>query len=166
MNIRSISSKIKGKPTPTAGTAYSVLVICSLSHFLNDMIQSIIPSIYPIIKDKFDYSFAQIGVITLMFQMTSSILQPFTGLYADRHSRPYALSAGMCCTLAGLLLLAFVGQYVLNVIITNLIVSSNGKGNKNSLYSILRFSLRHSSAGCLRGQALYVRLGADEVCGN
>lgn len=71
------------------------------------MIQSIIPSIYPIIKDKFDFSFAQIGIITLMFQMASSILQPFTGLYADKHPRPYALSVGMCFTLIGLLMLAF-----------------------------------------------------------
>lgn len=69
-------------------TVYSVLVICCISHFLNDMIQSIIPSIYPILKDKFDFSFAQIGIITLVFQMTSSILQPFTGLSADRHPRP------------------------------------------------------------------------------
>ena len=94
-------------------TVYSILVICSISHFLNDMIQSIIPSIYPIIKDKFDFSFSQIGVITLVFQMTSSILQPFTGLYADRHPRPYALSVGMCFTLVGLLLLAFSENYLL-----------------------------------------------------
>ena len=80
MNIKSIGSKIKGNPTMVDGTVYSMLIICSISHFLNDMIQSIIPSIYPIVKDKFDFSFAQIGIITLVFQMTSSILQPFTGL--------------------------------------------------------------------------------------
>ena len=95
----------------TEGTVYSILVICSISHFLNDMIQSIIPSIYPILKDKFDFSFAQIGIITLVFQMTSSILQPFTGLYADKHPRPYALSIGMCFTLTGLLVLAFAEYY-------------------------------------------------------
>ena len=88
MNIKSIGSKIKGNPTMVEGTVYSMLIICSISHFLNDMIQSIIPSIYPIVKDKFDFSFAQIGIITLVFQMTSSILQPFTGLYADKHPRP------------------------------------------------------------------------------
>lgn len=113
MNIQSIGSKIKGNPTKMEGTAYSILVICGISHFLNDMIQSIIPSIYPIIKDKFDFSFAQIGIITLMFQMTSSILQPFTGLYADKHPRPYALSVGMCFTLIGLLMLAFSEHYLL-----------------------------------------------------
>lgn len=90
-----------GTPKMTDGTVYSMLLICSISHFLNDMIQSI----YPIVKDEFGFTFAQIGVITLVFQMTSSILQPVTGLYADRHPRPYALSAGMCFTLAGLLLL-------------------------------------------------------------
>ena len=92
---------------------YSMLIICGISHFLNDMIQSIIPSIYPILKDKFDFSFAQIGIITLIFQMTSSILQPFTGLYADKHPRPYALSIGMCFTLVGLLVLAFAENYLL-----------------------------------------------------
>ena len=113
MNMTSIRDSIKGQPTITEGTVYSMLVICSISHFLNDMIQSIIPSIYPIIKDKFDFSFALIGIITLVFQMTSSILQPFTGLYADKHPRPYALSVGMCFTLAGLLLLAFAEDYLL-----------------------------------------------------
>ena len=111
MNIKAISSKLKGNPTMVEGTVYSMLVICSISHFLNDMIQSIIPAIYPIMKDKFNYSFAQIGIITLVFQMPSSILQPFTGFYADKHPRPYALSVGMCFTLIGLLLLAFAENY-------------------------------------------------------
>ena len=105
----------------TEGTVYSILVICGISHFLNDMIQSIIPSIYPIIKDKFGFSFAQIGIITLIFQMTSSILQPFTGLYADRHPRPYALSTGMCFTLTGLLLLAFAENYLLILLAVSIV---------------------------------------------
>ena len=105
----------------TEGTVYSMLVICGISHFLNDMIQSIIPSIYPIIKDKFDFSFAQIGIITLVFQMTSSILQPLTGLYADRHPRPYALSIGMCFTLTGLLMLAFADNYLLILLAVSIV---------------------------------------------
>lgn len=113
MNLSTIGNKIKGNHTMTEGTVYSMLIICGISHFLNDMIQSIIPSIYPILKDKFDFSFAQIGIITLIFQMTSSILQPFTGLYADKHPRPYALSVGMCFTLVGLLVLAFAENYML-----------------------------------------------------
>lgn len=92
------------------GTAYAILIIISISHFLNDMIQSVVPSIYPMIKEDFSLSFAQIGLITFVFQLASSILQPFTGLYADRHPRPYALSLGMCFTLVGLLLLAFAGN--------------------------------------------------------
>ena len=112
MKLKNISQKLKGNPSMTEGTVYSMLVICGISHFLNDMIQSIIPSIYPILKANFDFSFAQIGIITLVFQMTSSILQPFTGLYADRHPRPYALSVGMCFTLTGLLLLAFANNYL------------------------------------------------------
>ena len=72
--MKSISRILKGNPTVTESTVYYVLVICCISHFMNDMIQSIIPSIYPILKDKFDFSFAQIGIITLVFQMTSSIL--------------------------------------------------------------------------------------------
>ncbi len=105
----------------TEGTVYSILVICGISHFLNDMIQSIIPSIYPILKANFDFSFAQIGIITLVFQMTSSILQPFTGLYADRHPRPYALSVGMCFTLTGLLLLAFANNYLAILIAVSIV---------------------------------------------
>ena len=99
------------KPHITEGTAYTVLFIISASHLLNDMIQSVIPAIYPILKDKFAFTFAQIGLITFVFQMTSSILQPFTGLYADRHPRPYSLSIGMCSTLTGLLLLAFAHNF-------------------------------------------------------
>lgn len=113
MHLKSINNKLKDRPTMTEGTVFSILIICGISHFLNDMIQSIIPSIYPILKEKFQFSFAQIGLITLVFQMTSSILQPFTGLYADKHPRPYALSVGMCFTLLGLLVLAFANHFLL-----------------------------------------------------
>lgn len=87
-------------------TAFGILLIISVSHLLNDMIQSVIPAVYPILKEKFGFTFTQIGLITLVFQMTSSILQPFTGLYADRNPKPYSLSIGMCFTLFGLLLLS------------------------------------------------------------
>lgn len=94
-------------------TAYAILFIISISHFLNDMIQSVIPSIYPILKEQYRFTFAQIGMITLCFQLTSSILQPVTGHWADRHPQPYSLSAGMCFTLVGLLMLAFADSFVL-----------------------------------------------------
>lgn len=111
MKIKPLTTKSVEKSHLTEGTAYSILFIISISHLLNDMIQSVIPSIYPILKDKFDFSFAQIGIITLVFQMTSSILQPFTGLYADRHPRPYSLSIGMCFTLTGLILLSLADRF-------------------------------------------------------
>lgn len=121
MNIKAIGNKLKGNPTMTEGTVFSMLIICSISHFLNDMIQSVIPSIYPIIKDKYGFTFAQIGVITLVFQLTSSILQPFTGLAADKRPRPYALSVGMCFTLIGLLLLAFASRYGLILVAVSVV---------------------------------------------
>ena len=104
------------KPTDTrlrrfteTGTVYPILFMISITHLLNDMMQSVIPAVYPLLKEKFGFTFAQIGIITLVFQMTSSLLQPFIGLYADRHPRPYSLAAGMCFTLVGLLILS-VGQ--------------------------------------------------------
>ena len=121
MNIKKIGNTLTGNPAMTDGTVYSMLIICSISHFLNDMIQSIVPAIYPIVKESYGFSFAQIGIITFVFQMTSSILQPFTGLYADRHPRPYALSAGMCFTLLGLLLLAFAGNFVLILLAVSIV---------------------------------------------
>ena len=95
-------------------TIFSILLVISPAHLLNDMMQSIIPLIYPIIKDKYGFTFGQIGIITLVFQMTSSILQPFVGRYADRHPQPYSLSVGMLFTLAlSILLLAFSNNYAL-----------------------------------------------------
>ena len=106
--------KTKAHPAGMAGkTAFSILFVMGTCHLLNDMIQSVIPALYPLLKDKYDFSFAQIGVITLVFQLTSSVLQPFVGRYADRHPRPYSLATGMCFTLAGLLALAFASDFPL-----------------------------------------------------
>ncbi|HEX2862056.1 MAG TPA: MFS transporter [Lacunisphaera sp.] len=78
----------------------------SLSHLLNDTVQSLIPAIYPVLKTSYGFSYAQIGLITFAFQMTGSILQPLVGLYTDRRPKPYSLAVGMGFTLAGLLLLS------------------------------------------------------------
>ncbi|SDT58466.1 MFS transporter, FSR family, fosmidomycin resistance protein [Mucilaginibacter mallensis] len=83
-------------------TVFSILFTISLSHLINDMLQSIIPSIYPVLKDKFHLTFTQIGLITFTYQMTASILQPFVGVYTDKHPRPYSLAIGMGFTLIGL----------------------------------------------------------------
>ncbi|MCL1615331.1 MFS transporter [Bacteroides sp. ET71] len=90
-------------------------------HLLNDMIQSVIPALYPLLKDLYGFTFAQIGLITLVFQLTSSIFQPFIGLYADRHPQPYSLSLGMCFTLVGLLALAFSSDFLLILVSVALI---------------------------------------------
>ncbi|MDE6328787.1 MAG: MFS transporter [Duncaniella sp.] len=94
-------------------TVFSILLAISFAHLLNDMMQSVIPSIYPLIKEKYGFTFGQIGVITLVFQMTSSILQPVVGRVADRHPQPYSLSLGMLFTLAGMLLLAWADSFAL-----------------------------------------------------
>ena len=92
-------------------TAFNVLVAIGFSHLLNDLIQSLIPALYPLLKDSLSLSFSQIGLITLAFQVTASLLQPVVGLYTDRHPQPYSLSIGIGCTLIGLLVLAFAPSY-------------------------------------------------------
>jgi FSR family fosmidomycin resistance protein-like MFS transporter len=92
-------------------TAFPVLVAIAFSHLLNDTIQSLIPAIYPLVKDSYHLSFADIGLITLAFQITASILQPLVGHWTDRKPRPFALVGGMVFTLAGLLLLAWAGSF-------------------------------------------------------
>jgi len=92
-------------------TSYSILLMISIAHLLNDTMQSVIPAIYPIIKDKFHFSFTQIGVINLMFQLTASILQPVVGYYTDKNPKPFSLAIGMGFTLIGLLILAFAKDF-------------------------------------------------------
>lgn len=87
-------------------TSFSILGAISVSHLLNDMIQSLILAIYPLLQAEFSLSFAQIGLITLTYQLTASLLQPLIGLYTDKHPQPYSLPIGMGFTLSGILLLA------------------------------------------------------------
>lgn len=93
------------------GTAFGVLGAISFSHLLNDMIQSLILAIYPILKGTFHLNFAQIGLITLTYQITASLLQPLVGLYTDRKPQPYSLPVGMGFTLCGLLLLSIASSF-------------------------------------------------------
>ncbi|MSO65550.1 MAG: MFS transporter [Alphaproteobacteria bacterium] len=100
--------------TATSRTiAMSVLIAISATHLLNDMIQSLIPAIYPIIKTAYALDFGQIGLITLTFQVTASLFQPLIGYYTDRHPMPFSMVAGMGFTLAGLLGLAYADTYLL-----------------------------------------------------
>lgn len=88
-----------------------VLGACALAHLINDLIQAVLPSIYPMLKANYGLSFAQIGLITLTFQLTASLLQPWVGYYTDRHPKPWLLPLGSLCTLVGILMLAFVGTF-------------------------------------------------------
>jgi FSR family fosmidomycin resistance protein-like MFS transporter len=92
-------------------TIFAILVAASLSHLLNDTIQSLIPAIYPVLKDTFDLNFAQIGLITLTFQITASMLQPVVGLYTDHRPQPFSLAIGMGFSLIGLIWLSAASSY-------------------------------------------------------
>ncbi|HEY1646527.1 MAG TPA: MFS transporter [Terracidiphilus sp.] len=106
-----IPEAVESSAPAAAKAAINILAAVSLCHLLNDMIQSLLPSIYPILKISFHLNFGQIGMITLVYQIVASLLQPFIGLYTDRRPMPYALAVGMCCTLAGTLLLAAASTF-------------------------------------------------------
>jgi len=88
-----------------------ILGACALAHLINDLIQAVLPSIYPMLKANYGLTFTQVGLITLTFQLTASLLQPWIGYHTDRHPKPWLLPAGMVCTLVGILMLAFVGSF-------------------------------------------------------
>ncbi|MBV8925436.1 MAG: MFS transporter, partial [Bradyrhizobium sp.] len=124
MNKPMISEEMLGEPVladevapnalaraAAAGPAYVVLIGISFSHFLNDTMQSLIASVYPILKDAYALNFAQIGMITLAFQFTASLLQPVVGHITDKKPQPFSLSVGMGSTFVGLLLLSVAGTY-------------------------------------------------------
>jgi FSR family fosmidomycin resistance protein-like MFS transporter len=100
-------------PTGAAaiGTTFAVILSLSFCHLLNDLMQSLVPALYPILKSSYGLSFSQVGLITLAFQFTASMLQPVVGLYTDRHPRPYSLTVGIGLTLVGLLLMSRAATY-------------------------------------------------------
>jgi MFS transporter, FSR family, fosmidomycin resistance protein len=105
------AAKISAAKMTAAGPAYIVLGGISFSHFLNDTMQSLIPSVYPIFKESYALDFAQIGMITLAFQFTASLLQPVVGHFTDKKAQPFSLAVGMGSTFFGLLLLSVAHQY-------------------------------------------------------
>jgi len=110
MNTTGIQKSIPVASVARA-TVFPILLSISFSHLLNDSIQSLIPSIYPIVKKTFQLSFAQVGLITFTFQLTASLLQPFVGYYTDRNPKPFSLAIGMSFTLAGLIFLSFSNSF-------------------------------------------------------
>jgi FSR family fosmidomycin resistance protein-like MFS transporter len=117
------SSERRGTATrhTAEGAAFSIILALSFSHFLNDTMQSLVPALYPMLKGAYGLSFAQIGLITLVTQVTSSLLQPAVGLFADHRPQPYSLAIGMSATLVGLLLLASAGSYAMLVVAAALV---------------------------------------------
>lgn len=98
-----------------------ILFSVAFVHLLNDCVQAVLPAIYPLLKDEFALSFTQIGLITLTFQCTASLLQPWIGLYTDRRPIPFLLPAGMCVTLGGVALLATAGSFAMLLLASGLI---------------------------------------------
>ena len=133
MNKPVVSKQALGEPVPVpvpeltaakaavAGPAYVVLAGISFSHFLNDTMQSLIASVYPILKDTYALDFAQIGMITLAFQFTASLLQPLVGHFTDKKAQPFSLAIGMGFTFFGLLLLSVAHTYGVILIAASLV---------------------------------------------
>jgi MFS transporter, FSR family, fosmidomycin resistance protein len=116
-----VAEAARGFAAKAAGPAYIVLAGISFSHFLNDTMQSLIASVYPILKDAYALNFAEIGLITLAFQFTASLLQPVVGHVTDKKAQPFSLAIGMASTFVGLLLLSIARQYVVILIAAALV---------------------------------------------
>ncbi|HEX2608675.1 MAG TPA: MFS transporter [Flavisolibacter sp.] len=128
-------------------TVFNILLTISFSHLLNDTIQSLIPSIYPLVKNSFHLSFAQVGLITLTFQLAASLLQPFVGFYTDKRPQPFSLATGMGFTLIGLVLLAFSTSFSLVLLSVALI------GIGSSIFHPEASKVAYMAAGGRRGLA-------------
>jgi len=115
------SATAVGSLRAAGGTALGILAAISFCHLLNDMMQSLLPALYPMIKSSYRLSFGQIGLLTFTFQFTASLLQPLVGALADKSPRPYSLAIGMGFSLVGLVLLAFAASYSLLLVAAALI---------------------------------------------
>jgi len=137
-------------------TVFPILFALSFSHLLNDTIQSLIPAIYPIIKNSYRLSFSQIGLITLTFQMAASLFQPFVGLYTDKKPQPYSLATGMGFTLIGLITLSQASNFYFILVSVALI------GTGSSIFHPEASRMAHAASGGKRGLAQSVfQLGGN-----
>lgn len=128
-------------------TVYPILFAISFSHLLNDLMQSVVPSVYPLLKENYGLSFTQIGIITLIFQLTASVLQPFVGAYTDKKPNPKSLAIGMIFSLSGLICLAYASNFYL--ILTS--VSLLGVGS--SVFHPEASRVAHLASGGRKGLA-------------
>jgi MFS transporter, FSR family, fosmidomycin resistance protein len=137
-------------------TVFSILLAISFSHLLNDTMQSLIPSTYPLLKHSLKLNFSQLGLVTFCFQLTASLLQPFVGLYTDKKPQPYSLAAGMCFTLVGLVMLSRAGTYPLVLVAVALV------GIGSSIFHPEASRLAYMASGGRRGMAQSVfQLGGN-----
>ncbi|CAH1649265.1 fosmidomycin efflux pump [Hyphomicrobiales bacterium] len=121
MAVEADNSQDAGAGVKRGGAVIGILSAISLSHLLNDTIQSLVPAIYPVLKDGFHLDFGQIGLITLAFNLTASLLQPAVGLYTDKHPQPFSLAVGMGVTLSGVVLLSMANSFGMIVLAVSLI---------------------------------------------
>lgn len=137
-------------------TVFPILFALSLSHLLNDTIQSLIPAIYPLIKSSYSLSFSQIGLITLTFQLAASIFQPFVGFYTDKKPQPYSLAVGMSFTLTGLISLSLASSF------HSILISVALVGTGSSIFHPEASRMAHAASGGKRGLAQSVfQLGGN-----
>lgn len=134
-------------PRKASQTVYPILFAISFSHMLNDTIQSLIPAIYPLVKDSFSLTFSQVGLITLVFQMSSSILQPLVGTVTDKRPFPFALPIGMGFSLIGLVILSIAGSFHVVLLSVGLI------GIGSSVFHPEASRMAHAASGGKRGLA-------------
>ena len=133
--------------TAVKTTVFSILIAISFSHMLNDTMQSLIPSTYPLLKKSLHLDFSQLGMVTFCFQLTASLLQPFVGLYTDRKPKPYSLAAGMCFSGTGLALLSRADSFPLVLISVALV------GIGSSIFHPEASRLAYLASGGRRGMA-------------
>ena len=131
----------------TQKTFFGILIALGVSHMVNDTLQSLLPSIYPILKKSFSLTYTQVGLITLSFQLTASLLQPMVGRFTDRHPKPYSLAVGMGMTLVGLVFLSRAGSYPM------ILFSSVLVGMGSSIFHPEASRVAHMAAGDRHGLA-------------
>ena len=145
----SIDTTSKGKELAEK-TVYSILFAISFAHLLNDLIQAIIPSVYPILKESYNLSFSQIGLITFAFQITASIFQPFVGYFTDKRPQPFSQFYGMLFSFFGVVLLSFANSFPLIIVSVMLI------GTGSSIFHPESARVSYLASGGKRGLAQYI----------
>lgn len=139
--------QVNEHPQSIKRTTYSILFLISFSHLINDLLQAIIPSVYPLLKENFNLTFTQIGIITLTYQLVASILQPFVGMYTDKKSKPFSLIVGMSFTIVGLFFVSIASRF------SYLLLSVSLIGIGSSIFHPESSRVAHLASGGKKGLA-------------